>query len=152
MKPWMSGVFVLLVILSVALGCSSGDGLKRAQVKGEVKVDGLPLEEGSINFFPAGTAEGPSAGGVIEQGKYDLPRERGPVVGPNRVEIRGVKKTGRMVPNAMAPGTMREELVEALPGDVNTKSTLVREIAPGENIVDFNDLKGVTLSTKKDAP
>ena len=149
MKSGKACVSGLLVVLSVTLGCSSGDGLERAQVRGEVKVDGVPLEQGSINFFPAGTAEGPSAGGVIDQGKYDLPRERGPVVGPNRVEIRGVKKTGRMVPNAMGPGTMREELVEALPSDVNTDSTLVRDIAQGSNIIDFNDLNGAPVSTKK---
>ena len=72
---------------------------------------------------------------------YDIPKEAGPVVGQNRVEIRGVKKTGRMVPNHMAPGTMREELVEALPVEVNSKSQLVREVVAGTNNIDFIDLK-----------
>src|SRR5262245_49224594 len=91
--------FALLIIgISVPLGCSSGDGLERARVRGQVQVDGQPLEEGSINFFPAGAAEGPTAGGVISKGLYDIPKESGPVVGKNRVEIRGVKKTGRKVP------------------------------------------------------
>jgi len=135
--------------LAVPLGCSSGDGMERAQVRGKVHVDGQPLEEGSINFFPAGTAEGPSAGGVIAQGTYDLPQDLGPVVGKNRVEIRGVKRTGRMVPNHMAPGTMREELVEALPIDVNTKSTLVRDVASGSNVIDFLDLKGLPVPPEK---
>jgi hypothetical protein len=135
----------LLIGLSIPLGCSAGDGLARAQVRGEVRVDGEPLEEGSINFFPAGDAEGPSAGGVIAKGRYDIPRDAGPVVGKNRVEIRGVKKTGRMVPNYMAPGTMQPELMEALPPDVNTKSTLVRDIAAGTNVIDFADLKGQSV-------
>ena len=143
MHRMKSRTVALLIGLSVPRGCSSDDGLSRAQVQGEVKVDGQPLEEGSINFFPAGDAQGPSAGGVIAQGRYDIPKESGPVVGKNRVEIRGVKKTGRMVPNHMAPGTMREELVEALPTDVNTKSQLVRDIASGSNVLDFADLKGL---------
>jgi hypothetical protein len=143
-KAFVINALVLEFLIGAALplGCAPGDGVARARVRGEVQVDGQPLEEGTINFFPAGTAEGPSAGGVIALGKYDIPQEIGPVVGENRVEIRGVKKTGRMVPNHMAPGTMREELVEALPVDVNTKSDLVRKIAAGTNDVDFIDLKG----------
>lgn len=141
-------VAVLLPIL-FTLGCSSGNGPDRAQVKGEVKVDGVPLEKGSIDFFPVDGTQGPSAGGVIENGKYDVARGKGPAVGRNRIEIHGVKKTGRKVPDHMAPGTMRDETVEAVPADFNTNSTLVREIAPGSNVVDFNDLKGIALKTKK---
>jgi len=139
---------VLLLIL-FALGCSSGNGPDRAHVQGDVKVDGVPLEKGSIDFFPVDGTQGPSAGGVIENGKYDLALGKGPAVGRNRVEIHGVKKTGRKVPDHMAPGTMRDETVEAVPADFNTNSTLVRDIAPGSNVVDFNDLKGVALKTRK---
>jgi hypothetical protein len=134
---------LLLTGCCVPLGCSSGDGLERAGVRGKVQVDGQPLDEGSINFFPAGGAEGPSAGGTIAHGTYDIPKASGPVVGKNRVEIRGVKKTGRQVPNHMAPGTMRDEIVEVLPAEVNTKSTLVRDVAKGTNDIDFVDLKGM---------
>jgi hypothetical protein len=142
--------FALMMIgVSVPLGCSSGDGTERARVRGQVQVDGQPLEAGSINFFPAGDAEGPTAGGVISKGMYDIPKESGPVVGKNRIELRGVKKTGRMVPNHMVPGTMREELVEALPADVNTKSTMVREVAAGTNDIDFVDLKGQPVPPEK---
>lgn len=140
----------LLIGATLPLGCWSGDGLQRAPVRGEVRVDGVLLEGGSINFFPAGTAEGPSAGGVITKGLYNIPEEGGPVVGQNRVEIRGVKKTGRMVPNHMAPGTMREELVEALPPDTNTKSKIVREVVAGSNVIDFPDLKGAPAPAKKE--
>lgn len=139
----------MLVGLSIPLGCSSGDGLGRAQVQGEVRVDGEPLDEGSINFFPAGDAEGPSAGGPIAQGKYNIAKVDGPVVGKNRVEIRGVKKTGRMVPNYMVPGTMQPELYEVLPPDVNTKSKLVRDVADGPNVIDFVDLKGQPIPPEK---
>jgi len=142
MDRMKSRVLTLLIGLAVPLGCSPEDGVSRAQVSGAVKVDGQPLEEGSINFFPAGDSQGPSAGGVIAKGRYDIAQETGPVVGKNRVEIRGVKKTGRMVPNHMAPGTMREELVEALPEDVNTKSQLIRDVVAGSNVIDFVDLKG----------
>ena len=123
--------------------------MNRAEVRGEVKVDGAPLGEGSIDFFPAEGTVGPTAGGVIANGKYDIPRRKGPAVGRNRVEIHCVKKTGRMVPNAAEPGTMREETVEGLPADVNSKSTLVRDVSQGSNVIDFVDLKGLPLSKGK---
>jgi hypothetical protein len=125
------------------LGCSSDDG--RAEVRGQVMVDGQPLERGSIDFFPIEGTAGPTAGGVIENGQYHLPAGKGPAVGRNRVEIHGVKKTGRQVPDAMSPGAMREETVEALPPEANSKSTLVREVAAGSNVIDFPDLKGAPV-------
>jgi len=140
-----SRALALLIGLAVPLGCSSGDGLNRASVRGEVKVDGNPLEEGSINFFPAGDAEGPSAGGVISKGEYEIPQDLGPVVGKYRVEIHGVQKTGRTVPNYMAPGTTMPEVMEVLPADVNVKSKLVRDVAAGANVIDFVDLKGLPI-------
>lgn len=131
----------LLIGMAGLSGCSKQDGRERAAVGGEIKVDGQPLVDGSINFYPVDGNEGPSAGGVIKEGRYDLAADQGPVLGKNRVEIHGVKRTGRKVPNHMAPGTMRDELVEALGKEAHEKSTLVREVARGTNQFDF-DLKG----------
>ena len=133
--------WALVIGMAGHLGCSKQEGHERAAVGGEIKVDGQPLVNGSINFYPVEGNDGPSAGGVIKEGRYDLPTDQGPLVGKNRVEIRGVKKTGRQVPNHMAPGTMRDELVEALGKEANEKSTLVREVASGTNNFDF-ELKG----------
>jgi hypothetical protein len=129
----------LLVTLSI-LGCS-GDGLKRAAVSGKVLVDKVPLEEGAINFFPIEGTEGPSVGGKVVNGDYHIPRSQGVIVGKNRVEIYGFKKSGRKVPDVFDKNILVEERIDAVPADYNRKSTLVREIRDGDNTVDF-DLTG----------
>jgi len=124
----------------LVLGGCEASGLRRAAVSGTVRVDGQPLAEGSINFFPTEGTEGPTAGAPIVQGKYQIPRANGVTVGKNLVQIQANRKTGRKVPNPMAPGTLTDEIVELLPPEYNTQSTLVRTIEPGSNVLDF-DLK-----------
>jgi hypothetical protein len=96
-------------------------------VSGRVLVDGKPLERGVINFLPVNGTRGPGAGGAIENGEFFLDPHEGPIVGSNRVEIRGFRKTGK---------TMAEE-VPAVSAEFNEKSTLVREIKDGNNELTF---------------
>lgn len=119
-------------------GCSDSG---RSCVTGTILLDGQPLASGSINFFPVEGTQGPNAGAVIENGKYRIEAAKGVAVGKNRVEIRGSRNTGKKVPNLMAPGTLVDEVVEAVPAEYNTQSTLVRTISPGHNTIDF-DLSG----------
>ncbi len=137
----MTGKFGLLFLLLPCAGC--GEGFKRAPVHGEVSVDGQPLVEGTIDFFPTEQNPGPNASAVIENGKYDIPKAIGPRVGVHRVEIHGSRKTGRMIGNFLSPTGKSEEVVELLPADVNTESNLTREIVPGENVLDFPELKSI---------
>ena len=123
-----------LLLLS---GCSDA-GPQRASVSGTVLVDGQPFEEGTINFFPVGDTQGPSAGAVIEKGEYQIERQKGVVVGQNRVEIQGNRKTGRKIPDPMGSGALVDELVEALPPECNSKSTLSRTVTSGHNTINFD--------------
>jgi len=118
-----------------ALGCGPG-GPKRAAVEGTVKVDGEPVSAGTINFFPA-DGNGPSSGGVIANGRYQIAAADGVVVGSNRVEIFGSKPTGRKVPNAARPGEMRDEVAEIVPVEWNVKSKQVRQVEAETNTFDF---------------
>jgi len=129
------GVVVLVV------GCGAEEGPERAAVSGTVNIDGEPLAEGAISFLPAEGTEGPTAGGTIEGGKFDIPKSNGVVVGKNRVEITANRKTGRQVPDAGKPGSMRDEVVSAIAPEFNRKSTLVETIKSGENTLKF-DVKG----------
>jgi hypothetical protein len=118
-------------------GCS-GSKTDRGAISGAVTLDGKPLEQGSILFTPIEGTRGSVAGAKIENGRYQLPATIGPAIGRSRVEIRGMRKTGKMVPKAFGrPGEMVPEHVDAVPPKFNSKSELKAEIKPGDNIADF---------------
>lgn len=140
---WKSPMAVnqtIAVTLSVLLlaGCAGGGPDDRGEVRGTVRLDGQPVEKGSIVFQPTGGNSGPTSGATIQDGTYHVPAKKGPAVGANRIEIRAQRKTGRKVP-ARPPMTGEEdEIVEAIPARYNEESTLVEEIKPGENVIDFD--------------
>jgi len=140
---WCRAIGVMVLVA----GCGSDEGPERAAVSGTVTVDGEPLAEGAISFLPAEGTEGPTAGGTIEAGKYDIPKANGVVVGKNRVQITGNRKTGRKVPDAGKPGSMREEVVSAISPEFNTKSKLVETVKSGDNTLNF-DVKGSKAAAK----
>lgn len=79
-----------------------------------------------------------TAGGPIQNGRFQISAERGPVVGTNKIIINASRKTGRKVQAPMSePGVMTDETVEAIPVRYNAQSTLERTIAVGENNFDF---------------
>ncbi len=121
----------------ISAGC--GDGLRRAEVSGTILVDKKPLATGAIDFFPS---DGPQVGAEIKDGKYSIPADKGVIVGSNRVEIRGFRKSGRKVPDVWEKGKMNDEMVFAVPAEYNAKTTLVREVQAGKNTFDF-DLPGI---------
>ena len=133
---------VSAVICLVLIGC--GDG--KVVVKGTVKVDGKPADEGLINFAPM-DGQGPSTGGKIENGKYVLEGPAAVVPGKKRVSIAPVRKTGRRIPagQPLPPGTMIDEIV-VLPdlSDLNKDALLNVQVVAGKvNELNFD------LKTKK---
>lgn len=128
---------MILAALLVAAGCGKNQQ-NRGAVGGEVKLDGKPLERGSILFTPIEGAKGTVAGSEIENGRYRLSAEVGPALGFNRVEIRSLRKSGKMARAPMGPpGEMAEGYEEALPPRYHSASTLKAEIKPGDNTLDF---------------
>ena len=103
-------------------------------------LDGEPIEEGMIEFRPAGGNTGPVAGSSIRDGEYATDEPKGPVVGLNAIAINARKITGRKVqaPPPSPPGTMVDEIVEAVPARYNVETELSKEIAPGDNVFDFD--------------
>ncbi|MBN2293332.1 MAG: hypothetical protein JXM70_12960 [Pirellulales bacterium] len=139
----MSKRFVLLLAGVFIVGCGgSGSGPQREAVHGRVTLDGKNVMQGSIVFTPCGQTKGMVTGGTIQDGRYKLSADAGAVVGTNRVEIRSVKKTGRMVPAPMGnPGEMVEESGEGIPPQYNSQSKLQVEIKSGEDNEHNFDLK-----------
>ena len=148
MAAW--GVLCLVAIS----GCQQADEWPRAAVKGNVTLDGTPLSSGEITFFPAGNTAGPAAGATITNGQFSLKVHEGPVVGRNRIEIRSVQKTGRMVESPVAvesdgpatvDGMMVEEFAEVVPRQYNRDSELEQEIVSGKvNDLDFPLISSAT--------
>lgn len=139
-------VLCLLAVAACAAGCGGKtDEWNRAGVQGRIILDGRPLQSGTITFFPIGGTKGPAAGGEITGGEYSIPAEQGPVVGLNRIEVRSVQKTGRMVASPAAveadgpyvEGRLVEEFADVVPKQYNTYSELEREVAAGMNQFDL---------------
>ena len=133
---------LLLIPLSLATqGCSGRtDGLSRGSVRGRIQLDGTPIKQGHISFFPIRETKGPVVGGSISGGKYSLSSSTGPVIGWNRMEISWKRATGRKVPAGppRPPGSMVDEITEAVPPKYNSRSTLEREVKAGKNVFDFD--------------
>jgi hypothetical protein len=134
----LSVVFGLLL-----LGCG-GDG--RVTVKGTVRVNGKPAEEGTINFAPM-DGQGPSTGGKIDKGTYLLDGKAAVPPGKKRVSITPVQKTGRRIPagSPFPPGTMVDEVMNFPDLEELNKNLLLNvDVVPGKvNEVNFD------LKTKK---
>ncbi len=127
----------LLLGLAIAAGCHR-DGLNRAEVHGNVTLDGKPVEQGSIHFVPIQGTPGPAVGGEIRNGQYRLAGDKGPMVGWNRVEVHASQKTGRRIPKGRGlNGETVDEMVEGVAAKYNTGSTLKVEIRSGDNTADF---------------
>lgn len=130
--------FVLSLL--AAAGCSSE--IKEGEVSGSVTVDGqMPSVGSSITFIPTdGTS--PTAGAVIENGKY---MARVPV-GKAKVEIRvprpvqnsAAPKAG---PGSEGPGGGGGFIEESLPAKYNDATELTIDVQSGKNPKDW------TLST-----
>jgi hypothetical protein len=125
------------MLLLLIAGCDGG-GAGRGALSGTVKLDGKPLANGSILFTPIEGACGTATGGPIENGRYEFPAAAGPAIGWNRVEIRALRNTGKMIPKPFAPpGQMIPQQEEAIPPKFNSESILKVEIKAGDNTADF---------------
>jgi hypothetical protein len=121
----------LLVVAMVGCG-----GSKRAAVSGQVLLDGQPVDGGKISFLPIGGDAALSGWSEIKGGHYAIPAQRGPGVGPNRVDISWLRKTGKKFPGLL-PDTTEEEAVQAIPARYRTPSELKAEVKPGTNEFNF---------------
>jgi len=144
-----AGSAVAAVLLTLTLvGCGASDDLPREGVSGTVTLNDKPLASGFITFMPA-ASEVTQGGGIIQEGKYSIPRDQGLVPGNYKVLITSSgggseKQTDHLTD---MPGMPPVPAKEAIPAQYNAKSTLTAEVkAGGENVFNF-PLKG-SLRTK----
>jgi hypothetical protein len=132
-KRLLSGTILAIVLGLLALpGCG---GARPAEVEGTVTYDGQPIPAGAISFVAA-AGQGPSGGGTILDGKYQVQAKVGLMPGPYRVEIRWAKPTGRQYRGET--GAMLSVTEEGLPAKYNDQSELKADLKPGPNTVPFD--------------
>lgn len=125
-----------LAALALALaGCGNDQ-----EVRGTVMFDGKPLATGGIAFEPA-DGNGPTGGGAIVDGKYELTGPARLPPGPKVVRIRGSTRIRRKA--EVMPGKFEvvDDLVPVVPPVYNDRSTLTVEIKAGQENVHNFDLK-----------
>src|SRR5689334_24967099 len=100
-RPALFGLAWAVVVL--VSGC--GDG--RVRVKGTVLFEGKPVEQGIISFEPA-DGVGPTTGGSVTDGSYDLTDNARATTGEKIVRIYASRKSGKKIPAGppSPPGTM----------------------------------------------
>lgn len=80
-------------LLATTAGCGNGN---LVSVEGNITVAGKPADDGAITFAPV-DGNGPSVGGTIKDGKYQLAGTSGVTPGPKTVHITALLKTGKQI-------------------------------------------------------
>jgi hypothetical protein len=130
-------VWPTLFLALLLAGCS---GSPTRRVSGDVSYEGVPIQDGAIEFIPIEGTGGPSVGAPIKDGAYDVPADKGALAGGTyRVKLWAVRDTGRYPPGPRYPKSMtiREDI---FPPEYNIYSTLhVKVNANGDqNRLDFH--------------
>ena len=134
MIPQLRLAFVpALCSLVFLTGCGGG-----SRIEGTVTLDGQPVEDGTITFYPeGGKDQGPNVPGEIKDGKYSIDSSRHLKPGSYRVEIYWFKKTGKQIQNKNDPGTSIDETKQVIPDEYNRDSKTKAEIKSGSNTQNF---------------
>jgi hypothetical protein len=134
---WLAIIAILFFTGSIS-GCGPGtDG--RVKAAGEVMLDGTPLDNGTIELHPKSPG-GTMTGGMINNGKFEIPAEQGPKPGSYEVRIFAAANTGATVNPNEPPGpeSQAKAPAERIPPRFNVKSELTTEIgANGEEALKF---------------
>jgi hypothetical protein len=124
-----------LFALAAGLLAGCGDGPASATVSGEVKVDGVPVEKGTITFTPADGKGQPVTADVVN-GKYEVRTTAGKKTVMISAPVVVEKRKDSTAPDAQ----WIESTKESLPDKYHSKSELTLDVQSGSNTKDW-DLK-----------
>jgi hypothetical protein len=115
----------VVALIAVTGGC--GD-TNKAKVSGAVTLDGVPVENGSIQFYPTGKT-GQTAGGGVEKGSYQLEAS----VGEMTVTINASKVVGKHKMYDTPASPVVDKVAEIIPAKYNSTSRLKVTLKAGVN-------------------
>ena len=129
-------ILLLAPVILPPMACNAPveDALPREAISGTVTLDGQPLPKGTIQFRPASQAEATASGGMIDEGRFALPRGEGLVLGKYRVQIDSREDTGAPLAGGELPGApvvSKKKPAALIPARYNTKSELTAEVKSG---------------------
>ena len=141
---WAGALSVLCLLPGLFVGCGTDNPLGRKAISGEVKLDGAPIDNGSIEFHPLATG-GTQSGGMISSGSYSIPDDQGLTAGKYRVMV-FAQTPSPPLPEGFMPG---DDLPfpppkELVPPEWNSQSKQTIEVK-AEGPFEFN----FDISTKK---
>jgi hypothetical protein len=124
------------VIWSLAIGllslASCGPHSDRLQVSGEVTLDGVPLDGGTIRFTSLRGQKLLASGAVVQNGEYRVPAEKGLTPGSYHVEITAPDSNAPPVMVRATPGGPGIPVApERVPAEYNVDSNKTIEVSAG---------------------
>ncbi len=125
--PRLLGALLRGLLLVAVVGCTHNG---RVAIEGTVTLDGRPLHEAQIAFFPMPGCTGPTVGGDIIDGRFAIPADKGPLAGNYRVVINKSGPTGRQVRD-LRRNTIIDEYAQILPARYNERTELEAEVTAG---------------------
>jgi hypothetical protein len=128
-RKMIQQIATVAMIATLFAGCSYGPPM--GDVRGNVTVNGQPLEEGSIRFIPV-DGETQTTGGIITNGSFQVEVP----VAKQRVEIMAnVIDQDKTPPNPTDDQIVMKALV---PKRYNFESELMLDVVPGLNEPVYN--------------
>ncbi len=128
---WITFASIFFV---ACIGC--GPHSDSLAVTGEVKFNGVPLDNGSIRFASNTTANGKmyASGAVVKNGEFKIPQEKGLPPGTYRVEINSPDTKAPLVSVRVAPGQPLSPPTapDRIPSEFNTESKHTVDVKASE--------------------
>lgn len=129
-RPFRLLALLSLSLLPLILGCSEPNPLGRRPIRGQITLNGKPVDYGSIQFAPEDPDHGVSSGAMIENGSYHTKVTDGLPPGSYKVMISSPDR-GKVEKIEGPPGDERSFAVERIPKKYNLQSTLKIEVPKG---------------------
>ena len=127
----------IAIVALTAVGCSGSKGPQRFEVSGTVKLDGQPVPKGLLALVPDSNTQGPTVGGEIIDGKYLIPKAKGPIAGDYIFQFTGMsdKPSGEIM--EIKGGVKQALMLPVFPHKYGDASKEVRKIGPDSTKFDF---------------
>jgi hypothetical protein len=133
----MRSVIAVGALALAGCGAAGEDQLPREPVSGSVTFDGQPLKKGTIQFQPSSQKESVASGGMVAEGRFEVPRPEGPVPGKYKVMIYAEgNSVSAGSAEGVSPGLSRSKSEPAdttapIPARYNVQTELTAEVKSG---------------------